>query len=413
MWRYLGFSSATDNAKPEPSRSLPASWYRSPELHQLERRAIISKKWILVTHSLRFKQAGDYVSFNYAEFPFFLIQDREGNVNGFHNVCRHRAYPVIENRTGKASILSCKYHGWSYGFKGNLAKAPRFDTVRGFDKNQHGLLPIHVRVDPAGFIWVNLQAGEPDVKWEDEFGGVYQKPRMQNFDFAGGYNYDHVWEMELDANWKTVIENYNECYHCPTSHPLIAGVSDLTKYKVEPSGGCLEHEIINKKAQEEEDEFRRSITFFFPSTSVTITSNFFYIQRMIPVSATKTRIENEVYRHHNAGDEEFAAINAFYKQVLEEDKQLCIGAQENLSAGVFINGELHPEKEKGPIHFQNTLREEVMAHRKKELDQGGREIWPATPKLFGEMNTNKLSEEETFCSELEKAACGARQELAW
>lgn len=75
-------------------------------------------------------------------------------------------------------------------------------------------------------------------------------------------------------------------------------------------------------------------------------SNFFYIQRMIPVSATKTRIENEVYRHHNAGDEEFAAINAFYKQVLEEDKQLCIGAQENLSAGVFINGELHPEKEK-------------------------------------------------------------------
>lgn len=54
-----------------------------------------------------------------------------------------------------------------------------------------------------------------------------------------------------------------------------------------------------------------------------------------------------------------------------------------------------------------------MAHRKKELDQGGREIWPATPKLFGEMNTNKLSEEETFCSELEKAACGARQELAW
>lgn len=109
------------------------------------------------------------------------------------------------------------------------------------------------------------------MKWEDEFGGVYQKPRMQNFDFAGGYNYDHVWEMELDANWKTVIENYNECYHCPTSHPLIAGVSDLTKYKVEPSGGCLEHEIINKKAQEEEDEFRRSITFFFPSTSVTIT----------------------------------------------------------------------------------------------------------------------------------------------
>lgn len=67
----------------------------------------------------------------------------------------------------------------------------------------------------------------------------------------------------------------------------------------------------------------------------------------------------------------------------------------------------------GPIHFQNTVREEVMKHREKELAQGGREIWPATPNLYGEMNTGKLSEEEAFCSELEKAACGARQELAW
>ncbi|TDZ68470.1 Carnitine monooxygenase oxygenase subunit [Colletotrichum trifolii] len=419
MWRFLGLSPATEDAKPEPCRSLPASWYRSPELYQLERRAVISRKWILVTHTLRFKQAGDYVSFNYADFSFFLVQDRDGNINSFHNICRHRAYPVVENRYGKASILSCKYHGWSYGFKGNLAKAPRFDTVRGFDKSQHGLLPVHVRIDPAGFVWVNLEAGEPDVKWEDDFGGVYEKPRMQNFDFAGGYKYDHVWQMELDANWKAVIENYNECLHCAFSHPLIAGVSDLARYTVKPSGGCLEHEIVNKKSQEEEDEFRRSITFFFPSTSVTITQNFFYIQRMIPVSETRTRIENEVYRHHSATDEDFDAINAFYKQVLEEDKQLCVGAQGNLSTGVFINGELHPEKEKasnhllGPIHFQNTVREEVMQHRKKELGQGGREIWPATPKLYGEMKTGKLSEEEAFCSELDKASCGGRQELAW
>lgn len=54
-----------------------------------------------------------------------------------------------------------------------------------------------------------------------------------------------------------------------------------------------------------------------------------------------------------------------------------------------------------------------MTHRQKELAQGGVEIWPATPKLFGEMKTGKLSEEEAFCSELEKASCGARQELAW
>ncbi len=67
---------------------------------------------------------------------------------------------------------------------------------------------------------------------------------------------------------------------------------------------------------------------------------------MIPVTATTSIIENEVYRHRNARDEEFANINAFYRQVLDEDKQLCEGAQQNLSARVYINGELHPEKEK-------------------------------------------------------------------
>ncbi|EKG12164.1 hypothetical protein MPH_10728 [Macrophomina phaseolina MS6] len=149
--------------------------------------------------------------------------------------------------------------------------------------------------------------------------------------------------MELDANWKGLIENYNEYYHCPTSHPLIAGVSDVSKYRVEPNRGCLEHTIINKNM--EDNRFRRSITFF-PRKSVTVTEHFFYIQRMIPVTATTSRIGNEVYRHKNATDKEFNDLCEFYRQFLEEDKGLCEGAQCNLNAGVYINGEFHPEKER-------------------------------------------------------------------
>ena len=78
---------------------------------------------------------------------------------------------------------------------------------------------------------------------------------------------------------------------------------------------------------------------------------FFYIQRMIPVTATTSKVENEVYRHRDATDEEFDNINAFYRQVLEEDRELCVGAQENLSAGVFTNGELHPNKEQVCHHL--------------------------------------------------------------
>ncbi|KAI5262828.1 Rieske 2Fe-2S family protein [Aureobasidium subglaciale] len=388
MWRLFSRSSTETPAnKPELQRNLPASWYRSEALYQLERWAIFQRSWIILTHSLRFAKAGNYMSFTVSGISFFLVQDREGNINGFHNVCRHRAFPVVQSQCGTASILSCKYHGWSYGLKGNLSKAPRFDTVKGFDKSEHGLLPIHVHVDKAGFIWVNLQAGEPDIKWNDKFKGIDDSPRMKMFDFAKEFKLDHYWEMDVKANWKSLIDNYNECYHCTTSHPLIAGVSDLTKYRVDTTNGYMEHNIFNK-------------------------DNFFYIQRMFPVTATTSKIEYEVFRHTTAGDEEFKAINDFYVQVLNEDKELYEAAQENLSAGVFVNGELHPEKEKGPLYFQKNVREMVMEHRKREEEQGGKEIWPAVPRV---VSSAKEDEEESFVSKLDEATgcMSSRVDLAW
>ncbi|KAI1634286.1 Rieske domain-containing protein [Biscogniauxia mediterranea] len=430
MLRFLGLgpgpaaAAAAESAKPEPARSLPASWYRSPEMYELERRAVFSRQWMLVTHAMRFARAGDYQTHTLAGFPVVLVRGRERErrreeeegdggavpIRGFHNACRHRAYPVVAAaRSGNAAagVLSCRYHGWSYGLGGGLAKAPRFDAVPGFDRAQHGLLPVHVHVDRAGFVWVNLQSGaRPPVRWEED--------ALAGVDYAAEFAYDHTWDMEVAANWKGLVDNYNECYHCATAHPLIARVSDLARYRVEPGkGGSLEHEIVNKEQRGEDDEFRRSITFFPPTTSVTITDNFFYIQRMIPVTATTSIIENEVYRHKNATDEEFANINAFYRQVLAEDKELCEGAQRNLDARVYINGELHPEKEKGPIHFQNAVRKGVMEHRRRE-EELGREIWPAAPEITGEMKTEKLEEEEDFCSRLEASSCAAkREQLAW
>ncbi|TID12935.1 ISP domain-containing protein [Venturia nashicola] len=412
MWRLFSSSRPSDTPpKPDPTRGLAASWYRSPELNQLERRAIFHRRWILVTHSLRFAKHGDYISFNIAGLSFFLITDREGNLRGFHNLCRHRAYPIVECRSGTASILSCKYHGWSYSLKGMLSKAPRFDTVEAFDKGQHSLLPVNVFVDSAGFIYVNLQAGEPDVKWEEHFAGVHDQGRMKEFDFGKEFTFDHQWEQHLDSNWKGIIENFNECYHCATSHPLIAGVSDLTKYRVEPTQGRMEHVIVNK--DQEDGQFKRSIIYFYPATSISVNNHFMVVQRMLPLTATTSKIEFEVYRHRDATDEQFENMKLFYSTIMEEDKHLCDASQRNLNSGVYINGELHPDKEKGPLHFQRLVRDDVMGHRKLEVEQGRKEIWPAVPKLSGEMASDRLTEEELFCSQLEADNCMSKPELAW
>jgi phenylpropionate dioxygenase-like ring-hydroxylating dioxygenase large terminal subunit len=106
-------SSATVPPIPE-NTALPSTWYRSQALYELERRAVFSKQWMLITHKNRLTKPGDYVRYQIAGFPFFLIMDRQNVLRGFHNVCRHRAYPVIKPDapdSGTKSILACYYHG--------------------------------------------------------------------------------------------------------------------------------------------------------------------------------------------------------------------------------------------------------------------------------------------------------------
>jgi phenylpropionate dioxygenase-like ring-hydroxylating dioxygenase large terminal subunit len=145
---------------------------------------------------------------------------------------------------------------------------------------------VNVFVDPVGFVWVNLQAGEPDVKWEEHFDGVFDQGRMKEFDFGAEFEFDHYWEQHLDSNWKGIVENFNECYHCATSHPLIAGVSDLTKYRVKPTKGRMEHVIVNK--DQEDGQFKRSIIFFYPGTSVSVNNHFMVVQVSSPLLHFRT-----------------------------------------------------------------------------------------------------------------------------
>lgn len=268
----LAASSAILPGKPEyeEPRALPASWYRTEELYQLERRAIFSKRWLLCTHKLRFNKPGDFIRFEQAGYTFVLCMDKDGvTINGFHNICRHRAFPVVTKESGNASIFSCKYHGWSYGINGKLAKAPRFDSVPTFKKENHSLFPVHVHIDAVGFIWVNLDASpEPEVKWTDDFEGVDTQERFKHFDFSQ-YKFDHVWGMEGKYNWKTLADNYNECYHCQVAHPDVRNLADLSFYYTVSKPGYIQHFSRPRKGKEE-DDIKIVSTYYFPNACMTV-----------------------------------------------------------------------------------------------------------------------------------------------
>ena len=101
--------------------------------------------------------------------------------------------------------------GWSYGLNGKLAKAPRFDEIPDFEKDENGLFAVHVHVDQRGFVWVNLDASESPIPWNEDFLGADTEQRLQDFNMDE-YAFDHTWSMPGEYNWKALIDNYNEVW---------------------------------------------------------------------------------------------------------------------------------------------------------------------------------------------------------
>ncbi|KAK4502208.1 hypothetical protein PRZ48_005633 [Zasmidium cellare] len=293
-WTPTTKGSETTSGAKTTSRALPADWYRSNELYDLERRAIFSRKWMLVSHKLRFLDTGNWIRFEEACFQFVIVKGRDGLIRGFHNVCRHRGFPIVTEESGQSKILVCKYHGWSYGLNGTLAKAPGYQDIEKFDRDSNSLLPVHVKVDAHGFVWVNLDAKEaPEVAWEADFKDIDQKARHHSFNFED-YKFDHTWQMTGDYNWKTLADNYNECYHCAIAHPDVSAVADLEAYKVETKGGNIEH-FASTTPEQEKAGHKVVSNYYFPNACMTVTTLYVSYSKVI---GAKSRLLEERYGLH-------------------------------------------------------------------------------------------------------------------
>ncbi|CAH0027984.1 unnamed protein product [Clonostachys rhizophaga] len=388
-------------------RALPSTWYTSPDMFELEKRAVFSKKWLLLTHQNRLASPGDWLKFDVTGYEFVVARDRKRNINAFHNVCRHRAFPVVQGgQAGNSSIFACKYHGWSYGLSGNLAKAPSYDQLEGFDKSQNGLFKIHSKVDAYGFIWVNLDSSDEPEPWTNYFNNIDKQERLETVNFED-YVLDNEYEMRGNYNWKILADNFNECYHCPSTHPDLPTLADLEKTKVDTSKGWIKHSSVLTEEQKK-DGLGLASTYFYPNASVVVLPHFMMIQRFIPTGPSSSGMHYQIFRNKNSSEADFRLIADLYRRVVSEDKDLCEGAQKNLNAGIFVSGELHPRLEHGPLSFQEGHREAIRAHVKQEKALG-RQIWPARQRLPASA-TNNIEDEE-LCSGL---ACGEQQEvLAW
>ncbi len=195
------------------SLSLPQPLYNDPFLFRVDMEEVFMKEWLFVGMTCEVPTPGAYITVEVGQNPVLVVRDRDGEVRAFHNVCRHRGSRICTGKKGKVATLSCPYHQWTYDLKGNLIFAGS-DMGELFDKSAYGLKPAHCKT-AGGFIYVCLAEGDaPEIDPYLEALASYMEPYdMENTKVAAEST------LEENANWKLVIENNRECYHCSGSHP--------------------------------------------------------------------------------------------------------------------------------------------------------------------------------------------------
>ncbi|MFI4888952.1 MAG: aromatic ring-hydroxylating dioxygenase subunit alpha [Steroidobacterales bacterium] len=223
------------SADQQAGYSLPAHYFYDQVVFEKEKANIFLKSWHLVAHANELRDSGAFVTFEIFDQSVLVIRGRDGELRAFHNVCQHRGNRLVQGRSGKAQLLTCAYHAWTYASDGSLKGAPHTERLSGFDKSKHGLKPVAVNVF-AAFVYVNLDPmAQPIAALAP---GAEAQIRRYIPDL------DHLLPIEVSdvpvpANWKVIQENSIEGYHFEFSGPAHAQLVDLidfAQYTLSPNG---------------------------------------------------------------------------------------------------------------------------------------------------------------------------------
>jgi len=213
--------------------SLERKFYCDDDIFALDMARVVGRKWIVAGHVDRVPRKGDYFLFKIGAEALIVVRSDDSTVNAFYNVCRHRGSLICTQPSGRLARLTCGYHAWTYGLDGALLAARLMPPD--FSKADYGLHRCHVRVF-YGFIFVNLAEGEP-ADFDASFADL--APYLDFHGFADA-KIAHRRSYPTTANWKLVVENFVECYHCVASHPEFSSMHPpeaLIAFGAGPSSG--------------------------------------------------------------------------------------------------------------------------------------------------------------------------------
>ena len=352
---------AAFNAPGAVARGLPAGAYTSDAIFALENERIFAESWVFAGLAHELATPGDAVPVTVAGKPVLLVRDDDHEVRAFHNVCRHRCLKLVEEPGNVGPAIQCPYHSWTYKLNGALHIAPYFGghdpraVPNGFDRAQHGLVPVRVATW-HDWIFVNLNGAAPPL--EDVVA-----PLQRHFDGLDLSRMRHVVTVDLGeiaANWKLLMENFIEPYHVPFVHATTTE-QPLTDHYTLNEPGCL------GCAVDVSSEAKRDDTLAADSRYLTIFPNFSLgiyhpdqvgVHLDVPLAADRTLQRRAVYslKPELPSAEEAQQLATLWRDVHVEDQVICERLQQGRASAVADGGGvLSPVWEDSVRSFQELV----------------------------------------------------------
>jgi Rieske 2Fe-2S family protein len=242
----------------ERGKSLPRAYYADSDIFELDYQTILSQQWFLVGHVSEIPTQGAYFLSEFAGNPLIVLRNEQGKIEAFHNVCQHRGSKLLQEPQGEVPRITCMYHAWTYRLDGSLLAARNMPND--FDKSACRLRNVRVEV-LNGLIFLKIAENGPT-----SVASSLPSLAKDCIDFHG-IDKGKVIQKRLhhcEGNWKLHLENFMECYHCPSSHPEYSNITTRalniafgTGYKTPDSGHIKDLDTAKKELEDFENLARQ------------------------------------------------------------------------------------------------------------------------------------------------------------
>ncbi|NAZ81649.1 Rieske 2Fe-2S domain-containing protein [Kineococcus sp. R8] len=338
--------------------TLGGHWYTDPGVFALEQERIFEQMWFCAVRAADLDAPGRFQTVQVGRESILVTRTRTGAVKAFFNVCRHRGVQLCAEESGTVRRnIQCMYHAWTYDLDGRLVAAPNLTKMPDVGREEYGLRAVHVR-EWLGYVWLCL-AEEPPSFEADVEGAVVE--RLGDLAAIEAYGVEQLGlgrriTYDVKANWKLIIENFMECYHCATIHPELTEVlpefadgyaaqyfvghgaefgAEVQGFTVDGSEGFERLATIS----EEQDRRYYAITVK-PTVFVNLVPDHVIVHRMFPTAVDRTTVVCDWLYAPDvvaSGRDVERSVELFHR-VNEQDFDACERCQPGMSSRVYRDG---------------------------------------------------------------------------